>query len=185
MVYFPVYKSRDGGSTWKELSRIQDQVNGWGLRYQPDLYRLPTSVGKFPKGTILAAGSSIPSDLSKTQLVLYASNDDGKTWKFVSSYADGGAAEPVNGVPAVWEPFLLYHKGQLIIYYSDQRDPKYGQKLVHTTSSDLYTWSALVDDVHYPTYTDRPGMTTVTRLPNGKFMMTYVRLLEIRFAHAY
>jgi hypothetical protein len=31
----------------------------------------------------------------------------------------------------------------------------------------------VVDDVAYATYTDRPGMTTVTRLPNGKYMMTY------------
>jgi hypothetical protein len=176
MVYFPVYKSTDGGQTWKEFSKIQDQVNGWGLRYQPDFLKLPERVGNFPKGTILASGSSIPSDLSKTQLVLYASFDQGATWHFISSYADGGAAIPNNGVPAVWEPFLMYHKHQLIIYYSDQRDPKYGQKLVHTTSKDLYTWTPIVDDVHYPTYTDRPGMTTVTKLPNGKFMMTYVSL---------
>jgi len=44
---------------------------------------------------------------------------------------------------------------------------------VHTTSKDLLTWTDVVDDVHYPTYTDRPGMTTVTKLPNGKYMMTY------------
>jgi hypothetical protein len=55
----------------------------------------------------------------------------------------------------------------------DRRDPLYGQKLVHQTSIDLLTWGPVVNDVTYPVYTDRPGMTTVTHLPNGKYMMTY------------
>jgi hypothetical protein len=41
------------------------------------------------------------------------------------------------------------------------------------TSKDLLTWAPPVDDVAYSTYTDRPGMTTVTRLPNKQYMMTY------------
>jgi hypothetical protein len=55
----------------------------------------------------------------------------------------------------------------------DRRDPLYGQKLVHQTSRDLLTWGPVVNDVTYPVYTDRPGMTTVTHLSNGKYMMTY------------
>jgi hypothetical protein len=54
-----------------------------------------------------------------------------------------------------------------------QRDPAHGQKLVHQVSSDLKTWVAPLDDVATANYTDRPGMTTVTQLPNGKYMMTY------------
>lgn len=30
-----------------------------------------------------------------------------------------------------------------------------------------------MDDVTYPVYTARPGMTTITQLPNRKYMMTY------------
>ena len=41
------------------------------------------------------------------------------------------------------------------------------------TSKDLLTWAPPVDDVAYATYTDRPGMTTVTHLRNKKYMMTY------------
>ena len=67
----------------------------------------------------------------------------------------------------------MAYDNQIVIYYSDQRDPSYGQKLVHQTSTDLLTWSDVVDDVVYPVYTDRPGMTTVTQLPNGDYMMTY------------
>ncbi|KAK0114501.1 hypothetical protein ONS95_013991 [Cadophora gregata] len=173
LVYFPIYKSVDGGESWKEISKVTDQVNGWGLRYQPDLYVLPKRVGKFPAGTIICSGNSIPTDLSLTKIDVYASRDKGYTWEFVSSVARGGAAFPNNGIPAIWEPFVMYYKGQVVLYYSDQRDPSYGQKLIHSTSKDLLTWSADVEDVVSARYTDRPGMTTVVQLPNGKYMMTY------------
>jgi hypothetical protein len=172
-VYFPIYHSKDGGYTWKERSRVQDQVNGWGLRYQPFLYVLPKDFAGYKAGTVLLSGSSIPTDLSVTQIELYASTDSGKTWKFVSHIATGGEARPNNGLTPVWEPFLMLYKNKLICYYSDQRDPKYGQKMVHQTTTDLKTWGPVVDDVKYPTYTDRPGMPTVALLPNGKYIMSY------------
>jgi hypothetical protein len=163
----------DGGETWKHIANVTDQVNGWGLRYQPFLYELPVQVGHYPAGTVLLATNSIPTDLNYTKIDIYASPDKGYTWHFVSHVASGGAAIPDNGIPAIWEPFLLYYQGQIVIYYSDQRDPLYGQKLVHQTSTDLLKWGPVVNDVTYSTYTDRPGMTTVTHLPNGKYMMTY------------
>ncbi|KAL5116327.1 hypothetical protein ACEQ8H_005785 [Pleosporales sp. CAS-2024a] len=173
-VYFPIYQSKDGGQTWKELSRVQDTQNGWGLRYQPFLYVLQQDFPGYKKGTVLLAGNSIPTDLSKTQIDLYASKDCGATWQFVSHLASGGEAQPNNGLTPVWEPFLMENKGTLIHYYSDQRDnATHGQKLVHQTSTDLKNWGPVVDDVAYPTYTDRPGMTTVAKLPNGQFIMTY------------
>jgi hypothetical protein len=70
----------------------QDTVNGWGLRYQPHFILLDQALGGYPAGTILLAGNSIPADLSKTQLDLYASTDNGATWKFVSHIANGGVA---------------------------------------------------------------------------------------------
>ncbi|KAF2678854.1 glycoside hydrolase family 93 protein [Lentithecium fluviatile CBS 122367] len=173
-VYFPIYKSADNGYTWKEISRVQDQGYGWGLRYQPFLYVLPEDFAGYRAGTVLLSGSSIPTDLSKTQIDLYASTDKGKTWKFVSHIAAGGEARPNNGLTPVWEPFLMKHKNTLICYYSDQRDnATHGQKMVHQTTTDLKTWGPVIDDVAYPKYTDRPGMPTVVQLPNKKFIMTY------------
>jgi hypothetical protein len=173
LVYFPIYKSNDGGVSWHEISHITDEVNNWGLRYQPFLYVLPIPIGRFKAGTILCAGNSIPTDLNYTKIDVYASEDHGYTWTFVSHVASGGAAIPDNGIPAIWEPFLLTYNNKLILYYSDQRDALYGQKLVHTVSSDALNWEPLVDDVTYPVYTARPGMTTITQLPNRKYMMTY------------
>jgi hypothetical protein len=172
-VYFPIFRSVDGGETWEEISRVTDQVNGWGLRYQPFLYRLPRSIGGYHEGTILCAGNSIPTNLSNTQIDLYASRDNGCTWEFVSHIAAGGEAVPNDGLTPLWEPFILMYREKLIVYYSDQRDPAHGQKLVHQVSYDLKTWEAPVDDVAYADYYARPGMTTVARLPNNKYIMTY------------
>ena len=108
LVYFPIYKSTDGGVQWTEIGKVQDQVNGWGLRYQPFLYVLPRAIGKYPKGTILCAGNSIPTDLSKSKIDVYASSDEGSSWEFVSSVAQGGEAKPDNGLTPVWEPFMMY-----------------------------------------------------------------------------
>ncbi|KKK15462.1 hypothetical protein P175DRAFT_0426288 [Aspergillus ochraceoroseus IBT 24754] len=174
IVYFPIYRSTDFGETWSPLSEVHDTANGLGLRYQPFLYSLPERIGRFPAGTLLLAGSSIPTDLSSTQIDLYASHDSGRTWKFVSHIAHGGEAVPDNGLTPVWEPFLMAYKGKLICYYSDQRaNTTHGQKLVHQTSSDLLSWGPVIDDVAYPTYTDRPGMPVVAKLPNGKYIYTY------------
>lgn len=171
--HFPIYQSTDGGKTWNERTKVYDQVNGWGLRYQPFLYELHEPIGSFEPGTILLAGNSIPDDLSQTQLELYASTDGGYNFDFVSHVAHGGVALPNNGETPVWEPFLMMYEGQMIYYYSDQRDPAHGQKLVHQTSTDLLTWGEVVDDVAYDTYDWRPGMTTVSLLPNGSYILTY------------
>lgn len=173
LVYFPIFKSIDGGETWRQISKVTDQVNNWGLRYQPFLYELPQPFGRYAAGTLLLAGNSIPRGLNHTQIDVYASEDKGYTWHFVSRVASGGAAIPDNGIPAIWEPFILLYKDQIVVFYSDQRDPHFGQKLVHQVSRDLQHWEPPVNDVAYPTYTDRPGMTTVTQLPNGNYMMTY------------
>ncbi|GAB7341087.1 hypothetical protein MBLNU457_7402t1 [Dothideomycetes sp. NU457] len=171
--YYPIYQSYDGGRSWSERSRVYDQINDWGLRYQPFLYELSEPLGDFLPGDILIAGNSIPDDLSKTQIDVYVSRDKGYTWTFVSTVANGGEAIPDNGLTPIWEPFLMTYKGQMVCYYSDQRDPKYGQKLVHQVSSDLLTWGPVVNDVAYDTYYFRPGMTTVSALPNGQYIMTY------------
>ncbi|KAI1412353.1 glycoside hydrolase family 93 protein [Hypoxylon sp. FL1857] len=172
-VYFPIYKSSDQGATWTKIAQVEDQGYGYGLRYQPFLYVLSEDFAGYEKGTVLLAGSSIPTNLSSTQLDIYASTDSGKTWKFLSHVAAGGEARPNNGLTPVWEPFLMLYKGKLLYYYSDQRDPKHGQKLVHQTSTDLRTWGPVVDDVTYPTYSQRPGMPTVALLPNGQYIYTY------------
>lgn len=147
------------------------------MRFQPFLYTLPVNFGGFAAGTILAAGVSTPQSLCKcgTYIELYASTDQAKTWKFVSHIAYGEGPNTVkDGDAALWEPFLMMYNNQLVVYFSDQRDPAHSQKLSHVTTSDLRTWSSAVDDVVDPQYKGRPGMATVAYIASKKqYIMTY------------
>ncbi|KAL2125995.1 hypothetical protein VTI74DRAFT_1982 [Chaetomium olivicolor] len=169
---FPVFESKDGGVSWKWISNITDQVNGWGMSAQPALLELREPLGKFKPGTILASGNSWSG--TGTRIDLYASTDGARTWKFVSHVAAGGAPNTTNGATPVWEPFLLTYNHELIVYYSDQRDPLHGQKLAHQRSSDLVTWGPVVNDVAYAEYIARPGMTVVAYIPPlKKYILVY------------
>ena len=170
---FPVYRSTDNGNSWSKISDVADTQNGWGMRWEPQLFELPTAIGNFPAGTLLIAGDSVPGDRSATKIDMYASTDHGLTWTFVSNIATGGRAISSNGYTPVWEPFFLVNGSRLIVYYSDQRDTSHGQKLVHQVSTDGVHWGSVVDDVAMPNYSDRPGMATVAKLPNGNYVMTY------------
>lgn len=106
-VYFPIYRSADHGQTWTHIANVTDRDAGRGNRYQPFLYELPVGFGGYAAGTVLLAGNSIPADLGSTQIDVYASEDGGYTWEFVSHAADGGEALPDNGLTPVWEPFIM------------------------------------------------------------------------------
>jgi hypothetical protein len=175
MTYFPIYKSTDGGASFKIFSRVDDQVNSWGNWYQPFLYELPQALGGFPRGTILLAGVSTPRNLTEAYIDLYASTNKGRHWEFISHIVYGPGPETVStGNKAVWEPFLLMHEGNLVCYYSTQVDPKHNQKLSHKTTKDLHNWSNEVDDVAQPDYSQRPGMATVAYSPiSKKYVMTF------------
>lgn len=117
----PIYRSIDKGETWNLSSEVEDTHNSYGLPFQPHLFELPQKVGEFPAGTILASGSSIPSDRTSTELLVFYSLDGGYSWEFLSSIVKGGRPiYPNNGETPVWEPTLgLDKQGRLIAYYSD------------------------------------------------------------------
>lgn len=176
---FPIYRSTDHGETWHLYSEVEDTHNEWGMRYQPHLFELPQQVDEFPAGTIFCAGNSIPDDRSATELLLYYSTDGGKSWEFLSSIVKGGRAiyDPELAETPVWEPFLgLDSSGRLVAYYSDERyhDDGYNQLLAHKVSEDGgRTWGDDVFDVAVPDGKTRPGMSVITRLPNGKYMLVF------------
>ncbi|KAJ5505106.1 hypothetical protein N7463_007980 [Penicillium fimorum] len=148
-------------------SVMEDQMNGWGMRFQPFLYTLPEKFGGYAAGSVLAAGVSTPFSLAGGVYIdLYVSIDNAKSWKFLSHVAYGAGPETIkNGDDAIWEPFLMFYEGKIVCFFSDQRDPAHSQKLIHVTTTDLLTWSADVPDVVYPTQGDRPGMTTIAPSP--------------------
>ncbi|PSN75547.1 hypothetical protein BS50DRAFT_568174 [Corynespora cassiicola Philippines] len=175
LMAFPIYRSQDGGATWTNFSQVHDQVNGWGMRYQPNFFVLEEDLGDYPAGTVIIGGMSVKRDLSEAWLDIYTSSDNGASWDFASHAVYAPGPETVtNGNDAVWEPFFLMHEGTLVCYYSDQRDENYAQKLAHITTTNLKDWSEPTNDVTYPTYEYRPGMTTVAHIKStGNYIMTY------------
>lgn len=165
---FPLFRSDDDGRTWRSIGSVP--IAGFAL--QPFLYELPRAFAGYPKGTLLFSCNSW-GNFDSTNIQLYASTDEGVTWKFLSTVAVGGPPSTRNGATPVWEPFLLLNNDRLICYYSDQRDPNYGQKLAHQTSTDLINWGPVVDDATGTVYPERPGMTSVARLRGDLWIMTY------------
>lgn len=168
---FQISRSDDGGRTWRQWSNVPDDGEPGRIWLQPYLYELPRAFGGLPKGAVLCAANSL--DFSSTRIVLYASVDRGLTWRFLSTVAEGGPPRAENGNTPVWEPFLLLHRDRLLCYYSDQRDPSYGQKLAHQSSRDLRHWGAVVDDAVGDEYSQRPGMITVAQVHRSLWIMTY------------
>lgn len=175
LITFPIWKSDDGGASWYDFKNVTDDVNGWGLRWQPHFHRLENDYGDYAAGTILIAGMSVPQDLSEAWLDIYTSTDEAESWSFANHVAYApGPMSTANGDKAVWEPFFLEHEGKLICYYSDQRDENHGQKLVHVVTDDLVNWTEPVNDVAEGDPTLRPGMTTVAHIEStGQFILTY------------
>jgi len=170
--YFPIFESTDGGANWTWISNLTDTVNGLGFTAQPALHELTFDLPGFKKGTILGGGNSWGSN--STNIDLYVSRDVGRTWEFVSHIAQGGPPNTTNGATPVWEPYFLPYDGEVIAYYSDQRDPKHGQKLAHQTSKDLRHWGPVVNDVAYKEYLARPGMTVVAYVePIDKWILVH------------
>lgn len=81
--YYPVFASHDQGQTWQEISRISFSQEDTGFDYsqgrlaQPDFLELPIDVGDYPAGTVLFTGMGQPSDMSSTNIYVYASRDKG------------------------------------------------------------------------------------------------------------
>lgn len=137
--YFPIYRSTDGGESWSKFAELHDTQNDWGLRYQPVLFELPEPIGPWSAGTVLAAGNSIPADRSRTKIDVYASEDHGRNWSFVSTVATGGRAVPRVGATPVWEPeFALDADGNLACFFADERhgEEGYDQCIGHRVSRD-------------------------------------------------
>lgn len=168
---FPIYQSVDNGANWRKVGDVKDTHKNVGMRWEPHLYELPEAIGNMPAGTLLCAGLVLPYDRSFCEIDLYKSNDEGKNWTYVSTIAEGKAAWP--GGDPIWEPCLIVANHKLICYYSDERDPNHGQKLVHQTTTDGVHWSSVVNDVALTDKTQRPGMAVVSRMPNGNYIMTY------------
>lgn len=180
---YPIYRSTDGGTSWSLVANVvpSQDFPGESLTSQPYLYEVPQQVGGLAAGTILLGGMIMPADRSSSRIVVYRSTDRGATWSLLSTIDTGGPAfydpSPSSTTTTVWEPsFNLDASGNLVVYYSDERQKASGvlQAVVYRRSADGgLTWGPVTNVTAIGNQSDRPGMITVTRLPDGRYLATY------------
>ncbi len=175
----PIYESRDGGASFTFIRQATDAQFGdlarCNLHYQPHLAELPRDAGALKAGTVMLSASTVCNGadgrILDFHLQLYASTDFGRTWRYVGTYADGTAAAPV------WEPHLLaLDDGKLVEFYSDEthKADGYNQMLGHKLSTDDgKSWGPEVYDTAIKGGVERPGMVTVDRMQDGRYVYTY------------
>lgn len=177
---WPIYKSTDDGETWQHVSDVTDTNFGTNRKAQPMLYELPQAVGDMPAGTIVLAGNLVPDDQSSSRIVIYKSSNIGSSWEYVSTVDVGGPFDydrsPESTTSTIWEPFLYMDDyGHLVCAFSDERLKNQGvlQSLSLRYTSDGVTWSDESNIVAITNKNDRPGMVTVSKMKNGKYIATY------------
>ncbi len=175
---FPIYRSTDNGQTWSSspIGTVTDTRHGWDLD-GPTLFELPTAQGNLAAGTLLASGTAWShGDYTQQDMEVFVSTDHGATWSYRSSCTSESGLANSQG-HGIWEPtFGIAGNGNLACYFSDERPSSnnYNQVLAHVTSTDGgASWSSEVYDVAVQDNVQRPGMTTVVKLPNNTYAMTY------------
>ncbi|MDQ4502357.1 RICIN domain-containing protein [Sinomonas sp. ASV322] len=180
---YPIYRSTDNGTTWSHITDVipNNTFSLLNRTSQPFLFEVPQQTGNLAAGTLLLAGNVMPQDRSSTRLVVYKSTDQGSTWSYLSTIDTGGPAvydpSPTSTTTAVWEPSLAVDgQGGLVAYFSDERQKASGvlQAVAYHRSTDGgATWGSEVNVSAPPNLSDRPGMITVTNLPDGRYLATF------------
>jgi hypothetical protein len=180
---YPIYRSTNDGTSWTKVADVNPSATFPALTRtaQPFLYEVPQQTGSLAAGTLLLAGMIMPEDRSSSRLVVYKSTNQGTSWSYLSTIDSGGPAtydpSPTSTTTTVWEPSLIIDgQGGLAAYFSDERQKANGvlQAVSYRRSTDGgTTWGPLVN-VSAPTNrSDRPGMITVTKLPDSRYLATF------------
>lgn len=177
----PIWQSNDQGSSWQFVVNAQDPFvtdrPRCELHWQPHLTEMPRTQHGIPAGTVLLSASTVCQQPppgrgnEKMHLRLFTSNDIGRSWRYVSTYAEAA------GVSPIWEPNLqILDDGTFVEFYSDEthKAEGYNQLLGHKVSRDGgKSWGPLVFDVAKRGGVERPGMVIIDRLPNGRYVYNF------------
>ena len=161
-----IFQSTDNGASWSSLGNVPT-VNGSTERCCATLFELPQPVGSLAAGTLIYAASYLSG--TTPAIEVYTSTTEGASWSYSSTPLIGGDSNH-----GLWEPeFEIAAGGALVMFASDETDACCSQKLVQIRSYNGTTWQDKTDTVRSTVQGDRPGMITVSALPNGHFFMSY------------
>ncbi len=161
-----IFLSTDEGKSFSLLGTVPTQ-SGSNERCCGTLYEMPKTVGSLQAGTLLFAASYFSG--TTPAIEIYTSTDEGKTWDFSSMPITRGDA-----THGLWEPgFTIADDGALAMFWSDETDPCCSQKLAQARTYDGTRWQDFTDTVASEIPADRPGMAVVSKLPGGRFFMSY------------
>lgn len=162
-----IFRSTDDGRTWQFVTEMR-AIEGSHERCCSTLWEVPQDVGKLKAGTLLFSATFVEGESAAIQV--YVSTDEGNTWTYHSAPVKRGGA-PHHGL---WEPeFTIAKDGSLVIFWSDETDPCCSQKLTQMRSTDGVTWKDETDTIKSTKQPDRPGMIVVSKMPSGKYFMSY------------
>lgn len=176
------HASEDDGATFGRLGTLRDPGFAGGLCCGT-LFELPRAVGVLPAGTLLYAASVGQDGVGPAmEQPIFRSDDGGATFRRIGGATCGRAAvarrSGTGGMDGtgVWEPeFLVAADGTLACLHSDETEPGFSQVLKITTTTNGLVWTAPRVVVAGPDVTDRPGMATVRRRPDGRYALSYER----------
>ncbi|WAJ71773.1 RICIN domain-containing protein [Catenovulum adriaticum] len=163
-----IYKSTDDGQSWSKIATINE--NGFANTCCSELYEMPVNMGSTTAGTLFwAVSAHNGTPPASREIKIYKSTDQGQSWSYLSS--------PVSGATGLWEAeFIIDDYGRLVMYYASEehKGNGYNQLIAHKISTDGgVTWGSEVIDVAMNDTIQRPGMPTITQLPNGDYVMVY------------
>lgn len=172
-----VHVSEDQGVTFTPRAAVQDPDFPKGVCCG-SLFELPQAVGVLPAGTLIYS-ASVGYDVAGTLMEnrVYVSRDSARSFQRLEGVNCGTSSVPkIPQQPGsgVWEPeFFIGGDGSLACIFSDETVPGKSQVLKLTRSMDGATWSAPGVIVAGDESTARPGMTSVRKLPSGRYAMTF------------
>jgi hypothetical protein len=164
-----IFQSTNNGASWNLIGPVPT-AGGSTEQCCATLYELPQQVGSLAAGTLVFAATYTSGSVYAIEV--YTSTNQGATWTYNSTPEQGGSSS--NSADGLWEPqFEVANDGGLVLFWSDETDPCCSQKLAQIRTYNGQTWQDQTNTVASSVNADRPGMATVSKLPDGHYFMSY------------
>ncbi|HUW19862.1 MAG TPA: sialidase family protein [Sedimentisphaerales bacterium] len=149
-------RTHDAGKTIDFVSWIAPEPEGYSI--------MPSTVRVSPRGLVSAIRRYERGDINKGWIELYASNDDGQTWQFLSKAAETGGK---GGNPP---SMVRLRDGRLCLTYAYRSRPQGVRAKISNDNGK--TWG---DEIHLRDdgRTWDIGYTRTVQRPDGKLITAY------------